>query len=281
MDKRIEKRKNGSVPIMLTIDKPSAVKLRKMIINAAYKSKEPHVGSALSIVEIMYAIYFRVANISKENILSPSRDRVILSKGHAALAQYAVLTMKNIISEEDFNTYALDGGTIPAYICNTVCPGIDVSTGMSLGHGLGLAEGIALANRLNGISSRIFVVVGDGELQEGSILEALNSISFMNLSEITVIIDKNDIQASEKVENVIDNSNLIKQLELMKFCVVETDGHNVDKLEKALKTSTDRPLIVVANTIKGCGIKEYENTVKSHYIKIDDDIYKNAMNIVS
>lgn len=262
---------------MLSIADSNAVKLRKMIIDMAHKSKESHIGSALSIVEIMYAIYFRVSNITKENIKSPSRDKVIVSKGHAGLAQYAALALKEIIPKDKFETYAQNGGCIPAYICKRACDGIEVSTGMSLGHGLGIAEGFALANRLDGIKSRIFVVIGDGEMQEGSIWEALNSIIYLNLSEITVVLDKNNMQASAETKDIIDNSNLGDRLALMGFSVKEVNGHNVDELENALKMKTDKPLIVIANTIKGCGLKEYENTVKSHYIEMDDECYNMAV----
>lgn len=261
---------------MLTMTKPNVNTLKKMIFDAAYKSKESHVGSALSIIEIMYTLYFKVANISKENINKPTRDKIILSKGHAALAQYAALTMKGIINEKDFQTYALNNGAVPAYVCKSI-NGIEVSTGMSLGHGLGLAQGFAIANRLDEIDSRIFVIVGDGELQEGSIYEALNSISRMNLTEITIIIDKNEIQASAKTRDIVDNSNLGERLSSMGFYVVESNGHNIDDLENALKIKSNRPLIVIAHTIKGHGCPKYENTVKSHYIKFDTDIYNNAI----
>ncbi len=265
---------------MLKITDSNAVKLRKMVLEAAHKSKESHIGSALSIVEIMYAIYFRVSNITKDNIRSPERDKVIVSKGHAGLAQYAALTLKGIIPQDKFSTYAQNGGCIPAYVCKRACDGIEVSTGMSLGHGLGIAEGFALANRLDDISARIFVVLGDGEMQEGSIWEALNSVSYLNLSEITIIIDKNNMQASAETKDIIDNSNLCDRLAFMGFLVKEVNGHDVDELEAALKTKTDRPLVVIANTIKGCGLKDYENTVKSHYIELDDECYKKAVSVL-
>ena len=262
---------------MLNIANSKAVKLRKLILDAAHKSKESHVGSALSISEIMYAIYFRVSNITKDNIQSPERDKVIVSKGHAGLAQYAALALKGIIPEDKFSTYAQNGGCIPAYVCKRACDGIEVSTGMSLGHGLGLAEGFALANRLDNIHSRIFVVIGDGEMQEGSIWEALNSIIYLNLSEITIIIDKNNMQASAETKDITDNSNLGDRLSLMGFFVKEVNGHDVDELEAALKNKTEKPLVVIANTIKGCGLSDYENTVKSHYIEMDDECYNKAV----
>lgn len=245
-------------------------KIRELIAKAAYKSKASHVGSALSIVEILEALYFRVANYSKDNYKSEDRDRIILSKGHGSLALYCTLVLKGIIPEDYLDKYLVNGGKLPCHIDMNSAPGLEASTG-SLGHGLGIAEGMALANRLKNIKSRIFVIIGDGEFQEGSIMEALNSIGSMNLSEITVILDNNHFQASAASVEITDEEKYPKIFESFAFETVVVDGHNVDVLEKALKTKTSKPLAIIANTFKGKGFSFMENSLESHYIKFDEE----------
>ncbi len=255
--------------------------VKKAILNAAYKATETHVGSALSCADIMEALYFQVANVTKDNCKSDMRDRIVMSKGHAALAQYACLMLKGIIPRDVFDTYDLDGGLLPAHLDHDATDGIEASTGMSLGHGVGLAEGFALANRLKKIKSRIFVIVGDGELQEGSIWEGLVSVTALNLNEITVILDRNGMQASAETKEIIDNSNLNGVFEQMGFAVETVDGHNVDAVAQALKKTDNKPRIVIANTIKGHGLPApFENTVKSHYVKLTAEQYQTALKVM-
>lgn len=252
--------------------------VRKAIIKAAYKAGETHVGSALSCAEIMEALYFRVANVTKDNCKSETRDRILISKGHAALAQYACLMLKGIIPEDVFETYSLDGGLLPAHLDRSATDGIEASTGMSLGHGIGLAEGFALANRLKKIKARLFVIVGDGELQEGSIWEGLASVKALGLNEITVILDRNGMQASAQTKEIVDNSNLSGIFEQMGFSVETVNGHDVDAIAQALEKTTACPLIVIADTIKGYGLPApFENTVKSHYVKLTPEQYQAAL----
>ena len=261
---------------MQTILKPQAKEIRKLIAKAANKSKASHVGSALSVVEILEALYFRVANISKENCKSPSRDRIILSKGHGSLALYCTLAQKGIIPAEYLDKYLTDGGILPCHIDMNACDGLEASTG-SLGHGVGIAEGFALSNRLKGIKARIFVIVGDGEFQEGSVMEALNSIGSLNLKEITVILDNNKFQASASTKEIADEKNYEKIFEAFNFKAIRVNGHNVDELEQALKTESDKPLAIIADTLKGKGFSFFEDTLASHYVKIDDEKYKIAL----
>lgn len=251
-------------------------RIRELIAKAAFKSKASHVGSALSIVEILEALYFRVANYSKENYKSETRDRIILSKGHGSLALYCVLALKGIIPEDYLDKYLTNGGKLPCHIDMNSAPGLEASTG-SLGHGLSIAEGMALANRLKGINARIFVIIGDGEFQEGSIMEALNSTGSLNLSEITVILDNNHFQASASSSEITDETKYPKIFEAFGFETLTVDGHNVDELEKALKTKTEKPLAIIANTLKGKGFSFMEDTLESHYIKFDEEKLKIAL----
>lgn len=254
--------------------------VRKAILEAAYKANETHVGSALSCAEIMEALYFQVANLTKDNCKSPLRDRILISKGHAALAQYACLMLKGIIPQKVFDSYNLDAGRLPAHLDHNSADGIEASTGMSLGHGIGLAEGLALANRLKNIKARIFVVIGDGELQEGSVWEGLNSVKALNLNEITIVLDQNGMQASAETKDITDNSNLKGVFEQLGFAVEKVNGHDVNAIAAALNKACDKPLIVIAKTIKGHGLPmPFENTVKSHYVKLTAEQYQTALKI--
>ena len=254
--------------------------IRKNIIEAGYKAKETHMGSALSIAEIMEALYFRVANITPENCESDDRDIIIVSKGHAALAQYACLYLKDFMSEEVFKSYGLDGGILPAHVDRSACKGVEVSTGMSLGHGLGLAQGIAFANRLKGIRSRLFVVVGDGELQEGSIWEGLNSIAAFDMKEITIIIDKNRMQASAPTIDIADYSCIDSTFRKIGYEVTEVNGHDVDDITNALNKRTHKPHIIIAHTIKAHGLTDFENTRAAHYVKLSEEQYNEAIELL-
>lgn len=251
--------------------------VRRLIAKSAYLGKASHIGSALSIVEILEAIYFRVANISKDNVNDESRDRVILSKGHGSLALYCTLAEKGIIPKHYLSKYLVNGGILPCHIDMNSAPGLEASTG-SLGHGLGIGEGLALANRIKGINARIFVIVGDGEFQEGSVLEALNSICALNLNEISIIVDCNGFQASAATWEVMDLDTIKNIFNALNFKTVVVDGHNVDEIETALKTKTNRPIAVIANTVKGKGFSVMENMLESHYIKIDDKMLSLILN---
>ncbi len=243
-------------------------KIRKLIAKTAYSSKAGHIGSALSLVEILIALYFRVANISEKNFNDEKRDRIILSKGHGSLALYCILVLKNIIPESYLKKYLVDGGILPCHIDMNAANGLEVSTG-SLGHGVGLAEGFALANRLKNIKARIFVIIGDGEFQEGSVFEALNSIGALKLNEITVIMDNNKFQATSLTNKITNADNYEKIFDAFGFKPISVDGHNIDKIEKALKTISDKPLAIIANTIKGKGFSFFENTLHCHYTRLD------------
>jgi transketolase len=251
-------------------------KIRYLILKAAHLSKASHIGSALSIVEILEALYFNVANISKENFSKEDRDRIILSKGHGSLALYCTLALKGIMPIEYLDAYLVDGGKLPCHIDMNCANGLEASTG-SLGHGLGLAEGMALANRIKGIKSRIFVIIGDGEFQEGSILEALNSIGSKHLNEVTIILDNNQFQSYAKTSEVVNVKNYKKIFEALDFNTFEVDGHNVDELTAALKKQNEKPLAIIANTLKGKGFSFMENTLASHYMKIDNKKFEIAM----
>jgi len=231
----------------------------------------PNVGSALSAVDIMAVLYFDIMNIDSPE--DPKRDRFILSKGHAVSALYATLAKKGFFEESLLDEYLVDGGPLAGHPVRGNVPGIEVSTG-SLGHGLSIAAGLAMAAKNDKRKYRIFVLMGDGECQEGSVWEGAIVASRLQLDNITVIIDANNLQGYERVENILPISSLKAIWENFGWSVVEVDGHDVRSLKKALSKlplAKGRPSLVLARTVKGKGIAEMENNLGWHYYSVPAD----------
>lgn len=250
--------------------------IKRSVIKMTYNAQSAHLGSALSVIEILYTLYFRIANITKENCKKPERDKIILSKGHASTALYAALSKKGIIPEKYLETYAQNGGSLPCHIDMNSADGLECAAG-SLGHGLGIGIGIALSDRTDARSANTYVILGDGELDEGSVWEGFMFITANNLNNLTVIIDKNGLQASGTTEYTLKNENLEEKLTAFGFKTFSVNGHDVSELESALLEKSDRPKAVIAYTIKGHGYSKIENTVESHYIRLTEDDYNAAL----
>lgn len=254
----------------------SPKEIRKEIIRMGYKSKASHLGSALSLVEILYVLYFKTANYNKENMDSPDRDKIVLSKGHGSAALYSVLHKKGIISDEEIDSYSVNGGRLPCHIDMHSAKGLEASAG-ALGHGIGIAEGFALADKMDGRKTQVYAIIGDGEAQEGSVWEAAELASTRHLDNFTVIVDFNDIQASGFSNKIIDQRNLVERFKAFGWDAYDINGHDCEALEKTLKLPHDRPKAIIAHTVKGKGISFMEGTVKSHYVRLDDSLYEKAM----
>ena len=254
----------------------AAKEIRKEIIKMVWKGRAAHLGSALSLVEILYVLYFKTANYSKENMDSPDRDKIILSKGHGSAALYSVLHKKGIISDEEIDNYSVNGGKLPCHIDMYSAKGLEASSG-SLGHGIGIAEGMALADKMDGRNTQVYAVIGDGEANEGSVWEAVEFAAARKLDNFTVIVDFNGIQSNGFGKDIIDQSNLSERFKAFGFEAYDIDGHDCEALEKTLKLPHDRPKAIIAHTVKGKGVSFMENTVKSHYVRLDDALYEKAM----
>lgn len=254
----------------------SPVLLRKTILQMIHRAHVSHIGAAFSIIDVLYVLYFKIANVNAENVGDINRDRIILSKGHASAALYAVLAYKGLLPMDYLNTYAVNGGKLPCHIDKEISPGLDASTG-SLGHGLGLACGLALASKADGLKNRIFVLLGDGECNEGSVWEAIMFAVAQKLTNLTIIIDKNNLQAFGYNKDIIKQDNLEKQFESFGCNVLSIDGHNLTQIENALKENTSKPKVIIANTVKGKGVSFMENRLEWHYKSPNDDEYKAAM----
>lgn len=238
--------------------------IKKMIIRMTYKAQVSHVGAALSVVDILYSLYFDVTDINSDNIEDKNRDVIILSKGHASAALYSVLYYKGLISKNYIETYAINGGELPCHIDKNKSLFFEVSTG-SLGHGPSVAVGMALAKKMDKLEGRVYVICGDGECNEGSVWEAIMFAGTHRLNNLTLIIDYNKLQAFGKTNEVIDQSNIKARFEDFNFDTLEIDGHNLTELSKALRYKSARPICIIANTIKGKGVSFMEDKLEWHY----------------
>jgi len=229
--------------------------IRVNILKKTYQANSSHIGSCYSIVEILYALYF---------LKLKKKDTFILSKGHAALALYCTLFEKKILSKASLDSYGKNNTTLMAHASHKV-KGVEFSTG-SLGHGLPYAVGKALGEKINKSKNKIYVLISDGELNEGTTWESLLFASFHKLDNLFIIIDYNKIQSLDFVKKVLKIEPLRQKLTSFNCNVFNIDGHNINQIVKSLKPkNNNKPNIIIANTIKGKGVKFMENTVLWHY----------------
>jgi len=231
--------------------------IRRNIIKLSFKSNSAHLGSSLSVVEIIFAcLYFKIKNkITTE---------IIFSKGHAAMAYYASLYQFKLIRKKLLDDYLKENSTLWAHISKKNNQYFKFSFG-SLGYGLGISAGISLGYKTKGKKSKIFCILSDGELNEGSIWESLMFISHHNLKNITILIDSNKIQRFGRTEEVINLKHIKKVFKNLNYHVHTVNGHNFEDIYKTMKKDSSRPKILICNTIKGRGLKSIENTISSHY----------------
>lgn len=236
-----------------------------------------HLGGGLSIMEIVAALYFGVLRYDVQNPRWELRDRFILSKGHGALAYYAALSIAGFINEEELATFKCNNSDLSGHPHMDLDRGIEFSSG-SLGHGLSLGVGSALAlqKRAND-TSRVFVLVGDGEINEGSIWEAAMSAAHFNLSRLTVIVDKNGLQYDGSTQAIMDMGDLAVKWNSFGWTTRNVDGHDIPALIDALQMPHDRPLAVIADTVKGKGVSFMENNRTWHHRRMTQEQFEQAM----
>jgi len=253
--------------------------IRRLVLQMAYDAGVGHIGSALSVADILLALYQDVLNIPSPD--DRQRDRFVLSKGHAALALYAVLHMRGWISAEDLKTYCGDNSLLGVHP-DQVMAGVDFSTG-SLGHGLSMAAGSALAARMQDSSRRVYVLISDAECNAGSVWEAAMFCAHRELSNITAIVDCNGQQALGYTRDVLDLQPLAARWQSFGWHVEEVDGHDIDALSTALaaSTRTSSPRVVIANTTLGSGVSFMERLVHWHYWPMNEEQFKQALKEVS
>lgn len=252
--------------------------IRRTVIEIIHKAQASHLGSALSSVEMLTAVY-SVVDLVKIQSKSPSRDRVILSKGHAAAALYSTLYNFGLISKEEIATYHQKESLLQGHVSHGVkC--VEHSTG-ALGHGLSVGVGHAIAQRTLGFNSSTYVICGDGEIQEGSIWEALMYARTVKLGNLVLLIDNNGISSITKTKEVIDFGDLSGAFLGFGLDVHKVDGHNVVEVISLLKelkeAPGDKPHIIICDTIKGKGISFAESKPIWHYKTLDDMAVKIAL----
>ena len=243
----------------------------------AHKSNASHTGSALSIVDILTVLYFKVLNLPQKQNLEFDRDRFILSKGHASAALYATLAEKGIIDKKLLNGYYCDDGILPGHVDYKSVKGLDASAG-SLGHGLSIGIGMAIAMNHDSIKKHVYVLCGDGELNEGQCWEAIMYAGNAGLRNLTLIVDRNKFQGYNETEKVISMNPLSDKLSAFGWNICEINGHNYSEIESALRfRDKSKPTVVIAKTVKGKGVSFMENEFVWHYKSPNDSELKTAL----
>ena len=250
--------------------------IRKIILEQSKRANVGHIGSALSIVDIIAVLYENILSIAHPEDLE--RDRFVLSKGHAALALYAAFFLKGWLTQKELDSYCADGGCLGVHPEHFL-KGVDFSTG-SLGQGLSMGAGAALAASIKKSSYRTFVLMSDAECNEGSVWEAIMFAAQHKLSNLIVIIDYNRQQAFGYTKDVLNLDPLNKRWEAFGWDVRQVDGHDVSEIMRTiqgLSLQSGSPHVIIANTIFGKGVSYMENKIKWHYWPMSDQEYQLAL----
>jgi transketolase len=247
-----------------------ATKIRRNALKMVHRAKASHIGSALSITDVLAVLYGEVMRFDVDNPKSASRDRFILSKGHACVAVYSTLAEVGFVSQAELETYGDDFSWLMNHISHKV-NGVEFSTG-ALGHGLSFGVGKALAAKARSEIWRTFVLLSDGEMDEGSNWEALMFASHHKLTRLTAIIDYNKLQSLDSVANTLGLEPLVDKLKAFGCEVHEIDGHDHRQILQALTVmGKEQPTVIVAHTTKGKGVSFMENQVAWHYKNPNDE----------
>ncbi len=257
----------------------AAARARRVVLLMRAAGRSGHLGGALWAIDIVTALYFNQLDIDPEDPLAPGRDRLVLSAGHKAMAQYAVLALAGFMPPEVLDTYGSFKSPIPGHPDMHKLPGIEANTG-ALGHGLAIACGMALGARLGPRSFRVFVVMGDGELPEGSNWEGAAIAAHHGLDNIAVFVDANGLQISGRTRDVMDMAPIGQRFRAFGWEVDEIDGNDMSQIVEVLARlplSAGKPTAIVAHTVKAKGISWLEGTPESHYWKPTADELSEAI----
>lgn len=253
---------------------------RRNIIKMVYNAQSGHIGGAMSAVELLTVLYHKCMKICPKWTKSQdfkNRDRFILSKGHASAVLYSVLAQLGYFPKEELMTFRLFGSRLQGHPV-PICPGVDVATG-SLGQGLSIACGMAIGLKLDKNPANVFCLMGDGELQEGSVWEAFMHCAHAKLDNIIAIIDRNRLQIDGCTENVKSLDNVAEKINAFNWEVIEIDGHDINAVYSAIEKAKkiDRPVAILANTIKGKGVSFMENNAGWHGKAPNKEDFEKAM----
>ncbi len=253
--------------------------IRREILDICYRTRSGHIGASFSIVEILVVLYFHTIRGLQGKGDTRDKDRVVLSKGHGCPALYATLYHRGMISNQILSGFATDRGTLEQHPSRNPEWGIEVSSG-SLGHGLSVAAGIALGDKRDGLRNRVFVILSDGELNEGSTWEAAMFAPHHGLDNLVCIVDYNKMQALGKTHEIIDLEPLAEKWKSFGWAVMDVDGHNTDELIKTfgqVPFNSEKPSCLIAHTVKGKGVCFMENELLWHYRCPDSEEYEKAI----
>lgn len=243
-----------------------AYELRKDVLDMVCRAKTGHIGGDFSVMEILVTLYYRVMNLFPENWDSPHRDHFVLSKGHSVEALYAILADRGFFPKEELLTYSQFGSCFIGHPNNKL-PGIEMNSG-SLGHGLPVSVGMALACRMDKVNSRVYTVMGDGELAEGSVWEGAMAAGHYALNNLCAVVDRNRLQISGPTEDVMSEARLDDRFESFGWNVLHAAGNNIAALTDAFQAAEetlDRPTLIIADTVKGCGVSFMEGQAGWHH----------------
>lgn len=260
--------------------KALGTRIRADVLKMVHYGQASHVGSSLSTVDLLAVLYGGVLRVDASRPEWPDRDRFILSKGHACAAVYAVLAERGFFPREWLDSYCQNEAHLFGHITHHGVPGVEASTG-SLGHGLSIGCGMALAGKRNSQSYRVFVLLSDGECDEGSTWEAAMFAPHHRLDSLVAIVDYNKIQCTDKVKNVLDLDPLGAKWQAFGWAVREIDGHDFEQIEKALLSipfKPRQPSCIIAHTVKGKGVSFMENQVAWHFQYPDAEQLRQALN---
>ena len=257
-----------------------AYDMRKDVINMICAGKAGHIGGDMSVMDTLVTLYFSQMNISPENMDDPDRDLFVMSKGHSVEALYAVLAKKGFFSiDEVIEKFSKFGSKFIGHPNNKL-PGIEMNSG-SLGHGLPVCVGMALAGKMNHKNYRVYTVMGDGELAEGSVWEGAMSASQYKLDNLCAVVDRNRLQISGTTEEVMHQDDVAERFRSFGWNVIDVkDGNSIEQLNAAFeeaKTVKGKPTLLVANTVKGCGSSVMENKAAWHHHVPNDEEYAQIM----
>ena len=255
--------------------------IRRNGLEMTHLSRGSHIGSVFSAAEIIAVLYARVLHVDPRNPKMPDRDRLILSKGHAGSAVYAALAETGFFPVERLKTHYADGSTLSGHVSHKGVPGVEVSTG-SLGHGLGIGVGMALGSRMDGASWRTYVVMGDGECDEGAVWEAALQAAQYGLDRLIAVVDYNHMQSLTTVEETLRLEPFEAKWRDFGWNVRSVNGHDPEALEQAFVQAKEaagsgKPNMILAHTVKGKGVSFMENNILWHYRTPQGEEYEAAL----
>ena len=255
-----------------------ACTVRMGVIEGVFNAKSGHPGGSLSVADILTYLYFDHMNVDPKNPKDENRDRFVLSKGHTAPALYAVLANKGFFPVSELKNLRKPGAMLQGHPSMNRTPGVDMSTG-SLGQGISTAVGMALGGKIDKKDYRVYTVLGDGEIEEGQVWEAAMFAGNKGLSNLTAFVDYNNLQIDGTIEEVNSAAPIDKKFEAFGWHVITIDGHSFEEIENALKEAetADKPVAIIAKTVKGKGVSFMENAVGWHGSAPNDEQYEQAM----